>query len=294
MYALEIQLYTATKNAKKLAHLYNQALQIQSAIPHPRIMGVIRECGGKMHMAQREWEKARTDFFEAFKNYDEAGAQRRIQCLKYLVLANMLMNSDINPFDSQEAKPYKNDPEVVAMTDLVSAYMQCVAFPAPPLAAPRSCSVPPCVRPLPLGRRLERFRCPVRTEGTASPLPRYFPAQPRLRRAQSEGVGLRGAPVFGGHGQGKKKTEWWGLRFGILSVRCGAGEARVPPRDVPKSKNGTDSIDATNTALMVWCFWAAKGWTGRGGTGRGELRGQRGGPRVSFQKRARLSGPGAC
>jgi hypothetical protein len=88
-------------------------------------MGVIRECGGKMHMAQREWEKARTDFFEAFKNYDEAGAQRRIQCLKYLVLANMLMNSDINPFDSQEAKPYKSDPEIVAMTDLVSAYMQC-------------------------------------------------------------------------------------------------------------------------------------------------------------------------
>ena len=62
---------------------------------------------------QREWEKARNDFFEAFKNYDEAGVQRRVQCLKYLVLANMLMNSDINPFDSQEAKPYKNDPEIV-------------------------------------------------------------------------------------------------------------------------------------------------------------------------------------
>mmetsp|Transcript_11567 Transcript_11567/g.30108 ORF Transcript_11567/g.30108 Transcript_11567/m.30108 type:complete len:434 (-) Transcript_11567:290-1591(-) len=124
VYALEIQMYTATKDNKKLAHLYTQALQIQSAIPHPRIMGVIRECGGKMHMAQREWERARTDFFEAFKNYDEAGERRRIQCLKYLVLANMLMNSDINPFDSQEAKPYKNDPEIVAMTDLVSAYMQ--------------------------------------------------------------------------------------------------------------------------------------------------------------------------
>ena len=75
-------------------------------------------------MAQREWEKARNDFFEAFKNYDEAGVQRRVQCLKYLVLANMLMNSDINPFDSQEAKPYKNDPEILAMTNLVSAYMR--------------------------------------------------------------------------------------------------------------------------------------------------------------------------
>ena len=126
---------------------------MKSAIPHPRIMGmvhfmvllflkadhslliqklgVIRECGGKMHMGEsesnfiyvslslrnsytimfkicnyaEEWEKAQTDFFEAFKNYDEAGSPQRITCLKYLVLANMLMESQINPFDSQETKP---------------------------------------------------------------------------------------------------------------------------------------------------------------------------------------------
>ena len=59
---------------------------------------------------------------QAFKNYDEAGAVRRIQCLKYLVLANMLMESSVDPFDAQEAKPYKNDGEVMAMTNLVNAY----------------------------------------------------------------------------------------------------------------------------------------------------------------------------
>eukprot|EP01132_Coremiostelium_polycephalum_P004662 gene4662-5824_t len=122
IYALEIQMYTATKNNKKLKDLYHKALEIKSAIPHPRIMGIIRECGGKMHMAEKEWEKAHTDFFEAFKNYDEAGNPRRIQCLKYLVLATMLMLSTINPFDSTEAKPYKNDPDILAMTNLVSAY----------------------------------------------------------------------------------------------------------------------------------------------------------------------------
>jgi len=122
IYALEIQMYTATKNHKKLKELYGKALEIKSAIPHPRIMGIIRECGGKMHMSEKEWEKAHTDFFEAFKNYDEAGSPRRIQCLKYLVLATMLMLSTINPFDSTEAKPYKNDPEILAMTNLVGAY----------------------------------------------------------------------------------------------------------------------------------------------------------------------------
>lgn len=122
IYALEIQMYTAQKNNKKLKALYEQSLHIKSAIPHPLIMGVIRECGGKMHLREGDYEKAHTDFFEAFKNYDESGSPRRTTCLKYLVLANMLMKSGINPFDSQEAKPYKNDNEILAMTNLVSAY----------------------------------------------------------------------------------------------------------------------------------------------------------------------------
>jgi len=36
----------------------------------------------------------------------------------------MLMRSDINPFDSQETKPYKNDPRIAAMTELVDAYQR--------------------------------------------------------------------------------------------------------------------------------------------------------------------------
>ena len=52
------------RNAKALKGLYRKALGVKSAIPHPRILGVIRECGGKMHMHQRTWEEAATDFFE--------------------------------------------------------------------------------------------------------------------------------------------------------------------------------------------------------------------------------------
>ncbi|KAI7899148.1 uncharacterized protein BX663DRAFT_518715 [Cokeromyces recurvatus] len=122
--ALEIQMYTETKNNKKLKDLYQQCLSVKSAIPHPRIMGVIRECGGKMHMSEKQWDNAQTDFFESFKNYDEAGSPQRIQVLKYYVLANMLTESQINPFDSQETKPYKNDKEIEAMTNLVSAYQK--------------------------------------------------------------------------------------------------------------------------------------------------------------------------
>ena len=122
VYALEIQMYTALKDNKKLKNIYEKSLRIKSAIAHPRVLAVIRECGGKMHMRAHEWSRAQTDFFEAFKSYDEAGDRRRTQCLKYLVLANMLMASRIDPFASQETKPYRDLPEIRAMTDLVRAF----------------------------------------------------------------------------------------------------------------------------------------------------------------------------
>jgi COP9 signalosome complex subunit 2 len=122
VYSIEIQMYTELQDIKKLKTIYNESLEVVSAIPPPRILGIIRECGGKMFMRQENWDNASQAFFQAFKNYDEAGHPRRMQCLKYLVLANMLASSKINPFNCIEAKPYKTDPEIVAMTDLIDAY----------------------------------------------------------------------------------------------------------------------------------------------------------------------------
>ncbi|KAI0803789.1 putative COP9 signalosome subunit 2 [Xylaria sp. FL0064] len=124
IYALEIQMYAETRNNKQLKVLYQKALRVRSAVPHPKIMGIIRECGGKMHMSEENWKDAQSDFFESFRNYDEAGSLQRIQVLKYLLLTTMLMKSDINPFDSQETKPYRNDPRIAAMTELVDSYQR--------------------------------------------------------------------------------------------------------------------------------------------------------------------------
>ena len=115
-------LLTVENHAQRgLQEIYNATNEVRSAIPHPRIMGVIKECGGKMWMGESkkscynihdttellsgQWNRASEDFFESFRNYDEAGSPQRIQVLKYLVLANMLMGSEVNPFDSQETKP---------------------------------------------------------------------------------------------------------------------------------------------------------------------------------------------
>ena len=52
----------------------------------------------------------------------EAGNQRARDCLKYVVLANMLALSDINPFAAREAKVYQEDKEIVALMELRMSY----------------------------------------------------------------------------------------------------------------------------------------------------------------------------
>uniref|UniRef100_A0A7E4W3L7 PCI domain-containing protein n=1 Tax=Panagrellus redivivus TaxID=6233 RepID=A0A7E4W3L7_PANRE len=122
VYAIEVQKFTLQNNNKALQIVYNQALKIKATIPHPLITGTIRECGGKMHLRNGDYEQAYTDFFVAFKDYDEAGSARRIACLKYLVLANMLTKSDIDPFDSEETKAFRDEPDIVVIIALKAAY----------------------------------------------------------------------------------------------------------------------------------------------------------------------------
>ncbi|ORX66718.1 hypothetical protein DL89DRAFT_269761 [Linderina pennispora] len=122
--AMYLSMYADLDEPKKLKDIYTECVGIKSAISHPRVLGLIRECGGKMFMSEQNWEGARSDFFESFKNYDEAGSPQRIQVLKYLVLASMLSESEINPFASPETKSYRDDPSISAMTNLVTAYEQ--------------------------------------------------------------------------------------------------------------------------------------------------------------------------
>ncbi|KAJ2698379.1 hypothetical protein FB645_005658 [Coemansia sp. IMI 203386] len=120
--ALYLGMYVEQEETRKLKVTYLESVSVRSAIPHPRIMGFIRECGGKMYMNERNWESAQVNFFDAFKNYDEAGSPQRVQMLKYLVLASMLSETEVNPLSSPEAMSYEGDPDIIAMTSLVKAY----------------------------------------------------------------------------------------------------------------------------------------------------------------------------
>ncbi|RPA81802.1 hypothetical protein BJ508DRAFT_414513 [Ascobolus immersus RN42] len=124
VYALEMQMASRIGNAKLLKALYRKALSVRLAVPHPKIMGIVREYGGKMHMEEENWSDAQKDFYEAFRNYDEAGKKERIKVLKYLIVSIMLTNSEINPFDSQELKPFLRDDEINPFVCLLDAYQR--------------------------------------------------------------------------------------------------------------------------------------------------------------------------
>ncbi|ELU40525.1 MYC1 protein [Rhizoctonia solani AG-1 IA] len=142
IYALEIQMYNETKNWKKLKEIYNKSSEVRSAIPHPRIMGVIKECGGKMWMGESG------DLFAL--SFPGANDQDRTVGPRVLLSGSKCSNTLSWPTCSwvpgsirltvkrpnrepQHSSPiltcshwtrYKSDPQITAMTDLVGAYQR--------------------------------------------------------------------------------------------------------------------------------------------------------------------------
>ena len=52
-YALEMQLCTLTKNARRMKILYKKTETLNADVSDPRIIGIIKECGSKMYMSEK-------------------------------------------------------------------------------------------------------------------------------------------------------------------------------------------------------------------------------------------------
>ena len=73
VYALEIQLCQEINDTKRLRMIYPETLELSATIKDPAVMGIIKECGGKMHMVEKQWKKALDELYESFKCYQEVG-----------------------------------------------------------------------------------------------------------------------------------------------------------------------------------------------------------------------------
>merc|ERR1712232_7866 len=96
--------------------------QLCADVNDPRSMSVIKECWGKMYASMNQWDEAYTNFFDAFRSYQDIGHKDTKSCLKYVVIASMLAEVDTNPFATQEAGVFKQDTQIMPISNLLEAF----------------------------------------------------------------------------------------------------------------------------------------------------------------------------
>ena len=121
--AIELQF---TTNKQRIREIHKSTLALSSVVSDPRTVAAIREIGGKLCLSRKDkYNEAYNELFESFKNYQEAGNSNKAKnVLKLAVVANILAVSDINPFDSREAKAFLSDPEIQVILQLRMAWEQ--------------------------------------------------------------------------------------------------------------------------------------------------------------------------
>ena len=82
--------------------------------------------GASLFGDEGEWQRAYAEFYSAFIHYQEIGNRERAkQCLKFVVISNMLAGGEQNPFDAREAKVLQGEKDVAAIVGLRTAYEKC-------------------------------------------------------------------------------------------------------------------------------------------------------------------------
>lgn len=98
--------------------------KFSSTIEDPRVVGTIKECGGKVFMREKKWQDALQEFMESLTNMVECGSPRSKTLLKYVILASLLAGAEFDVQSTQEAKIFASDPEIVGMTVLKEGFLR--------------------------------------------------------------------------------------------------------------------------------------------------------------------------
>lgn len=112
----------ATKQQRRMHEVYQLTTNFSSVIEDPRVVGIIKECGGKMFMSEKKWEMALNAFFESFKANVDCGGSKATTVLKYVIMTSMLCNSEVDWMGTKEAKIFKDDPQIIAMVSLKEGF----------------------------------------------------------------------------------------------------------------------------------------------------------------------------
>lgn len=111
-----------TRENRRMKQIFNLTQKFSSVIEDPRVVGIIKECGGKMYMSEKRWAAALEEFRASFQSRVESGNPRAQTMLKYLILTSLLSQTEVDFLGTREAKIYSQDPEIVGMTNLKQGF----------------------------------------------------------------------------------------------------------------------------------------------------------------------------
>jgi COP9 signalosome complex subunit 2 len=75
------------KETRRMKEVFSLTKKFSSVIEDPRVVGIIKECGGKMYMSEKRWDAALGEFKESFERLVECGDPQAQTLLKYVILA---------------------------------------------------------------------------------------------------------------------------------------------------------------------------------------------------------------
>ena len=76
VFALEIQMCIERKEQRRMKEVFQLTEKFSSVIEDARVVGIIKECGGKMYMSERKWEEALNQFKASFESMVDSGHSR--------------------------------------------------------------------------------------------------------------------------------------------------------------------------------------------------------------------------
>ena len=121
--ALEIKLASRNKDIATMKKLYAITQKnVSNGLTDPRTLSIIQETGARIQLIEKNWEKARILFFDAFKNYQEIASPDAKRMLQYTVIASILSYSTINPLFSQEGRVFADTPDFIKLDQFRKAF----------------------------------------------------------------------------------------------------------------------------------------------------------------------------
>lgn len=122
MNALLLEAHFHCSQFQQVKTIYWEFLRFKSSsLVHPLVVAQMTEYYGRVMLHQDNLKEAVSSLFESFKSYDETGSSRKMNVILYLLLAQALLNPEVDPFGSQELAVYKTNQQIQLLARLIDA-----------------------------------------------------------------------------------------------------------------------------------------------------------------------------